>query len=291
MIKGIFAPIPTPFINGEIAWDKLRENIAKWSKTNITGMVVLGSNGEVAFLDHQEKVKMVCFVREYLPKDKMVIAGTGCETTREAIKLSQECAAAGADVSLVLNPYYYKDSYTEPVLKQYFHDVAEASPVPVMLYNMPKNSGVNLSAKFVIELSRHPNIVGVKDSSGNLVQIADICAGTPDNFSVFAGSSSFLLPALSVGAVGGTLALANIMPNECVEVVTLFQQGNLAAAKALQHRLLEPNNAVTVKWGISGLKAALDYLGYFGGEPRQPLLPLTSAEATQLHQVLQRAGI
>lgn len=291
MIKGIFAPIPTPFINGEIAWDKLRENIAKWAKTNITGMVVLGSNGEFAFLDHQEKVEMVRFVREHLPKDKMVIAGTGCETTREAIKLSQECAAAGSDVSLVLNPYYYKDSYTEAVLKQYFYDVADASPVPVMLYNMPKNSGVNFSSKFVIELSKHPNIAGLKDSSGNLVQIADICAGTPDDFSVFAGSSSFLLPALSVGAVGGTLALANIMPNECVEVLTLFQEGKLAEAKTLQHRLLEPNNAVTVKWGISGLKVALDYLGYFGGEPRKPLLPLTPAEVTQLHQVLQRAGL
>ncbi|MDP3488343.1 MAG: dihydrodipicolinate synthase family protein [Bacillota bacterium] len=291
MIKGIFAPIPTPFVNGEIAWDKLSENIAKWSKTNLTGMVVLGSNGEFAFLDHQEKVEMVRFVREHLPKDKMVIAGTGCETTRETITLTQECAAAGADVALVLNPYYYKDSYTEPVLKQYFHDIAEASPVPVMLYNMPKNTGVNLSAKLVIELSKHSNITGVKDSSGNLVQIADICAGTSADFSVFAGSSSFLLPALSVGAVGGTLALANIMPNECVEVVTLFQQGKLAEAKVLQHRLLEPNNAVTAKWGISGLKVALDYLGYFGGEPRKPLLPLTPADITQLHQVLQRAGL
>ena len=221
----------------------------------------------------------------------MVIAGTGCETTRETITLTKECAAAGADVALVLNPYYYKDSYTESVLKQYFQDVAEASPVPVMLYNMPKNTGVNLSAKLVIEMSKHSNVTGVKDSSGNLVQIADICAGTSPDFSVFAGSSSFLLPALSVGAVGGTLALANIMPNECVEVVTLFQQGKLAEAKALQHRLLEPNNAVTVKWGISGLKAALDYLGYFGGEPRKPLLPLTPADITQVHAVLQRAGL
>lgn len=291
MIKGIFAPIPTPFINEEIAWDKLRLNIAKWSKTNITGMVVLGSNGEFAFLDHQEKVEMVRFVREHLPKDKMVIAGTGCETTRETIMLTKACAAAGAEVALVINPYYYKDSYSEPVLKQHFIDVADASPVPVMLYNMPKNSGVNLSSKFVLELAQHPNIVGVKDSSGNLVQIADICAGKPEDFSVFAGSSSFLLPALSVGAVGGTLALANIMPNECVEVVTLFQQGKLAEAKALQHRLLEPNNAVTVKWGISGLKVALDYLGYFGGEPRKPLLPLTPAEVIKLHEVLQRAGL
>lgn len=291
MIRGIFAPIPTPFINGEIAWDHLRENIAKWNKTNIAGMVVLGSNGEFAFLDHQEKVEMVRFVREHLLKDKMVIAGTGCETTREAVKLTQECAAAGAEVGLVLNPYYYKDSYSEPVLKQYFIDIADASPVPIMLYNMPKNSGVNLSAKLVIELAKHPNITGVKDSSGNLVQIADICAGTSADFSVFAGSASFLLPALSVGAVGGTLALANIMPNECVEVMTLFEQGKLEQAKAMQQRLLEPNSAVTARWGISGLKAALDYLGYFGGEPRRPLLPLPTEEVAKLHEVLKRAGL
>jgi len=291
MIKGIFAPLPTPFINDEIAWDKLRGNIDKWSKTNLAGLVVLGSNGEFAFLSHSEKVEMVRFVREHLPKDKKVIAGTGCETTREAIQLTKECAEAGADVALVLNPYYYKDSYTEPVLKQYFFDVADASPIPVMLYNMPKNSGVNFSSKFVLELSKHPNIVGVKDSSGNLVQIADICAHTPEDFSVFAGSASFLLPALSVGAVGGTLALANIMPNECAEVLTLFEQGKLAEAKALQHRLLEPNNAVTVKWGISGLKVAMDYLGYFGGDPRKPLLPVPAADVPKIHDILKRAGL
>lgn len=291
MFIGIYAPIPTPFINGEIAWDKLKENVEKWGRTSLSGLVVLGSNGEFALLSEQEKIDMVRFVRECLPKEKKVIAGTGCETTRDAIRLTRECAAVGADCALLLNPYYYKDAYTEPVLKQYFLDVADASPIPVMVYNMPKNTGVNLSAKLVIELSKHPNIVGVKDSSGNIVQIADICANTSSDFSVFAGSGSFLLASLAVGAVGGTLAVANIMPNDCTRLVALFHAGRLDEARALQHKLLEPNNAVTAKWGIPGLKAALEYLGYFGGEPRRPLLPLDAAEREKLLMVLQRAGL
>lgn len=291
MFTGIYAPIPTPFINGEIAWDKLRENVEKWGKTSLAGLVVLGSNGEFALLNEKEKVEMVRFVREHLPKEKKVIAGTGCETTRDAIHLTRECAAAGADCALLLNPYYYKDAYTEPVLKQYFLDVADASSIPVMVYNMPKNTGVNLSARLVIELSQHPNIVGLKDSSGNIVQIAEICAATGPDFSVFAGSGSFLLASLAVGAVGGTLAVANIMPEDCTKLISLYNAGKLAEARALQHKLLEPNNAVTAKWGIPGLKAALEHIGYYGGEPRRPLLPLDSTERAKLLAVLKRAGL
>ena len=222
---------------------------------------------------------------------KKLIAGTGCETTAEAIALTRDCAKAGADVALVINPYYYKDSYSEPVLKQYFTDVADASPIPVMLYNMPKNTGVNLSSKLVIELSQHANITGIKDSSGNLVQIAEICAGTSKDFSVFAGSASFLLAALAVGAVGGTLAVANIMPEDCVGVLENFAAGRLAEAQALQYKLLAPNAAVTARWAIPGLKASLDYLGYFGGDPRKPQLPLSPGENDKLLQILKAAGL
>lgn len=291
IIKGIFAPIPTPFVDDQIAWDKLKDNLAKWGKSSLAGLVVLGSNGEFALLSYEEKVAMVRFVRENLPKDKLVIAGTGCETTAETIRLTKDCAAAGADAALVINPSFYKGSYTDAVLKVHYTAVADASPVPLMVYNMPRNTGMNLSSQLVIELSKHPNIVGVKDSSGNIVQIAEICAGTADDFAVFAGSGSFLLATLAVGGVGGTLAVANIMPEESVKLVDLFYGGNMEEAQAMQRLLLAPNAAVTAKFGISGLKSALDYLGYYGGNVRPPLLPLTQPEVEKLHEILRQAGL
>ncbi len=291
IIKGIFAPIPTPFVDDQIAWDKLKDNLAKWGKSSLAGLVVLGSNGEFALLSYEEKVAMVRFVREHLPKDKLVIAGTGCETTAETIRLTKDCATAGADAALVINPSFYKGSYTDAVLKVHYTAVADASPIPLMVYNMPRNTGMNLSTQLVIELSKHPNIVGVKDSSGNIVQIAEVCAGTADDFSVFAGSGSFLLATLAVGGVGGTLAVANIMPELSVEVVNLFDGGKIDEARQAQQKLLAPNAAVTSKFGISGLKSALDYLGYFGGNVRPPLLPLSQPEVDKLHAILREAGL
>lgn len=291
IIKGIFAPIPTPFIDDQIAWDKLKDNLAKWGKSPLAGLVVLGSNGEFALLSYEEKVAMVRFVRENLPQDKLVIAGTGCETTAETIRLTRDCADAGADAALVINPSFYKGSYTDAVLKVHFTAVADASPIPLMVYNMPRNTGMNLSAQLVIELSRHPNIVGVKDSSGNIVQIAEICAGTPEDFAVFSGSGSFLLATLAVGGVGGTLAVANIMPVQSCAVVDLFASGKIEEARAMQQLLLAPNAAVTSRFGISGLKAALDYLGYFGGNVRPPLLPLNEADIAKVEAVLKEAGL
>jgi len=291
VLKGIFAPIPTPWVGGSIAYDQLRENVAKWGQTPLRGLVVLGSNGEFPLLSPEEKVKLVEKVREWLPREKLVIAGTGCEGTDEAITLCRLYAKAGADHALVLNPHFYKESYSGKVLQHFFIRIAEGSPLPIVLYNMPKNTGVNLAPDLVLELSQHENICGLKDSSGNIVQVAEICRSTGESFVVLAGSASFLLPALAVGAVGGTLALANIMPKECVDVLALFQAGRVDEARALQWRLLEPNHAVTARFGIAGLKAALDYLGYFGGNPREPLLPLEREDREKLVAVLQRAGL
>lgn len=291
MLRGIFAPIPTPFVGGSIAYDKLKDNVTKWGQTSLSGLVVLGSNGEFPLLSLDEKVRLVEKVREWLPREKLVIAGTGCEATSEAVSLSRLYAKAGADYALVLNPQFYKESYSGKVLRHYFQSVAELSPLPIVLYNMPKNTGLNLAPDLVLELSQHKSICGLKDSSGNLVQIAEICRSAGPSFAVLAGSASFLLPALSVGAVGGTLALANIMPEECVAVLELFHAGRVAEARALQWRLLEPNHAVTSLFGIAGLKAALDYLGYFGGDPKEPLLPLEVGEREKLVAVLKSAGL
>ncbi len=291
-IAGIFAPIPTPFDAGEeIAYGKLRENLAWWAGTRLSGVVVLGSNGEFVFLTPDEKTKLVAEVRASLPADKMVIAGTGCETTRETISLSRKAAELGVDACLVLTPHYYKGDMKPAALKRFFWDVADACPVPVMLYNMPRNTGLNMETNLVLELARHPNIKGIKDSGGNIVQISEIAAGAPEGFSVFAGSGSFLLTTLLMGGVGGTLAVANIMPNECAEVVSLHGAGRLAEARALQQRLLAPNKAVTSGYGIPGLKAALDMMGKYGGPLRRPLLPLGATEKADLAAVLRTAGV
>lgn len=289
-ITGIFAPIPTPFINEEIAYDKLKENLAWWGSTDLAGVVVMGSNGEFVYLSEREKEELIGFVRENFNAKKKVIAGTGCESTRETIRLTKRAAELGADAALIVTPHYYKGSMTNEALKKYYFDVADASPIPVLLYNMPNNTGLNMPARLVIELSSHPNIAGIKDSSGNIVQISEIIAGVRPDFAVFAGSASFLLTSLMMGAVGGTLATANILPNQCVAVQRLFEAGRLEEARQLQLRLLPINAAVTSRWGVAGLKAAMDLLGHFGGEPRRPTLPLKDQEREELKRLLAEFG-
>lgn len=289
-LHGIYAPIPTPFEGGKIAYDKLEKNLEFWLDTDLEGIVVLGSNGEFVLLSHEEKIELVKFVCDKCKGKKSVIAGTGAETTEETIRLSQEAAEAGADAVLVLTPNYYKGSMTDPVLKRFFTDVADASSAPVILYNMPRNTGINISSKLVTELSKHPNIIGMKDSGGNIVQIQECVANTSEEFGIFAGSASFLFPSLTVGATGGTLALANIFPNECAKVQELFDAGHVAEALALQNQLVDSNNAVTAKYGISGLKAAMDMMGLFGGEPRLPLLPINENEKADLKAILTKSG-
>lgn len=289
-LHGIYAPIPTPFEGGKIAYDKLEKNLEFWLSTNLEGIVVLGSNGEFVLLSQEEKVELIKFVCDKCKGKKTVIAGTGAESTEETIYLSRAAAEAGADAVLVVTPNYYKGSMTDPVLKRFYTDVADASPAPVILYNMPKNTGINISSKLVAELSKHPNIMGMKDSSGNIVQIQDCVASTRENFHVFAGSASFLYTSLAVGATGGTLALANLFPNECAKVQELYDAGQVTEALALQNQLVDSNNAVTVKYGIAGLKAAMDMMGLFGGEPRLPLLPISEDEKADLKAILTQSG-
>jgi len=291
-LTGIFAPIPTPFDSQEnIAYAELQRNLQWWAATRLTGLVVLGSNGEFVYLDPAEKERLVAFVREHFPPDRPVIAGTGAEATRECIRLTRRAADFGADAALVLSPSYYKGQMTPAALERFFLDVAEVSPIPVMLYNMPRNTGLNLPADLVIRLAAHPNIVGIKDSGGNIVQISEIIAGTPDGFAVFAGSGSFLLATTLMGGVGGTLAVANVMPDACAGILDLARQGRLDEARELQIRILPVNAAVTSRWGVAGLKAALDLIGRYGGPPRRPLEPLGEEARAELRHILEKAGV
>ncbi len=289
---GVFAPIPTPFEGIGISFSRLAENIARWNQTRLAGLVVLGSNGEFVLLDEDEKVALVARVRELTAPTKKVVAGTGCESTRATVRLTKACARAGADAVLVVTPHYYKGSMTDAALERFYLDVAEASPVPVLLYNMPRSTGLNLAPALVARLAKaHPNIVGVKDSAGDIAQIAETVRLAPPGFSVFAGSASFLLATLALGGVGGTLALANIAPNECCAIYEHWQAGQLEQARELQLRLLPVNQAVTARWGVPGLKSAMDRLGYYGGPPRPPLLPLDEDERIELRDILIAAGL
>ena len=275
-IEGIFAPIATIFdASGDLDIVRFGENVKKFNETGLSGLVVLGSNGEFALLTHGEKIRLLEAARENISKDKLLIAGTGCESLRETIELTKECAGIGVDGVLVVTPSYYKSDMTNKALELYFKSVADESPVPLLLYNMPRNTGINMGPDLVASLAEHPNIVGIKDSSGNISQIAEIIAKCPSDFAVFAGSGSFLLPTLALGGVGGTLAVANVIPDYCVAIYKLYKCGQMEKARKLQLGLLELNAAVTTLYGIGGMKAAMEMVGFHGGLPRLPILPAT----------------
>jgi 4-hydroxy-2-oxoglutarate aldolase len=291
-LAGIYAPIPTPFdANDEVAHDKLAENIAKWNRTCLAGFVVLGTNGEFPFLSDREKVEVLRMARQAIPKDKQFIAGTGCESTRHTLCFTEQAAAIGADAAMVITPSYYKSRMDAGAMRRHFLQLADRSPLPVILYNMPGNTGVDLSAETVLELAQHPNIVGIKDSSGNIVKLGEILRAAPPHFQVLAGSASFLYAALVLGAVGGVAALANIAPEACCRLYEYTLQGQHQEARQLQWKLIPPNAAVTIRFGVPGLKQAMDWLGYYGGPPRPPLVPLDEAQQAALKAILIAAGI
>lgn len=291
MLTGIFPPITTPVINDKIAFDRLTQNIKRYNQTELNGYVVFGSNGESPFLSFDEKVNLVGAVRENSSQEKIVIAGTGLESIRETIKLSNSCAANGADYALVLTPSFYKNSMDHQAFMDYYVSVADSVEIPLIIYNVPKFTGIEISVKTVSELSKHSNIIGIKSSSENLTYLAEIIKNTDDDFAVFAGTASILYPALTLGANGGILALANIAPNECLEIYSLYKNGEYTKALQFHLRLIEVNKAVTVTYGVAGLKASMDLLGYFGGDPMKPLQPLTELQIKDLRNILINSNI
>jgi 4-hydroxy-2-oxoglutarate aldolase len=288
MFQGIYTPIVTPFHkNEEIDYDKLKHNLEKLGKSKLSGIVVLGSNGEFAYLNYEEKLQLVKFVIQNFTKEKKIIVGTYNESTRETIKFSKEVAKLGVDAILVLPSNYYKSAMKEDILYRYFTDIADESPIPMMLYNMPGNTGLNLTSSLVARLAKHPNIVGIKDTAGNIVQLSETVRDTDDNFSVFAGNAGYLLPGLAVGIKGATLALGNILPDECCKVLELFKEGKMEDALKLQQSLIEINFLVTGKYGISGLKYAMDLMGYEGGDVRRPLQPLSEEGKEKIKNTIE----
>jgi len=270
-LTGVMPPITTPFQDGKLASDKLKKNFQKWNKTGLSGYLVLGSNGEAVYLNEKEKIKVVEISRESIPTSKIMLVGTGMESTQETILFTNQVAKMGADCALVVTPSYFKGSMKPHILHDHFIAVADSSRIGIFIYNVPQFTGINLDPEVVAKLSEHPNIIGIKDSSGNIGQLSEIIHLSKKGFAVFVGSAPVFFPALCVGAAGGILAVANVVPQECVRIQNLFNKAKMDEARLLQGRLTPLAKAVTTKYGIGGLKLAMDLTGYFGGDPRLPL--------------------
>jgi 4-hydroxy-2-oxoglutarate aldolase len=290
-LKGVFPPITTPFIDGRVAHDKLAFNIEKWANTGLKGFVVLGSNGEYVYLSEKEKRAVVETVVKAAPDDKLIIAGTGCESTQETIKLTNDCAEYGAHAALVITPHYYGGKTSDAALISHFTAIADNAAIPLLLYNVPKFTHVSMTAKVVTRLAEHPNIIGLKESSGNVNLLGQYINNVDADFQVLVGTAGVLFGGLTIGCAGGILALANVAPQKCVEIFDLVNAGKFEEAKKLQLKMIPPNNAVTAIYGVPGLKAAMDMLGYFGGEPRSPLLPASEKEKQEIREILEQAEL
>jgi len=287
-LNGVMPPITTPFQNGELALDKLKNNFQKWNKTGLSGYLVLGSNGESVYLNEKEKMKVIEVSRASIPRSKIMMVGTGMESTQETIRLTNQAAKIGGDCALVVTPSYFKGSMKPQILYDHFLAIADSSKIGILVYNVPQFTGINLEPEWVAKLSEHRNIVGMKDSSGNIGQLSEIIHLSKRGFAVFVGSAPVFFPALCMGAVGGILAVANVVPEEYVRVQALFDKGKMNEAKALQNRLTPLAKAVTTRYGIGGLKIAMDLAGYFGGNPRSPLKRPGKATEEELKQLLLR---
>ena len=290
-LHGIFPPIATPFINGKVAYDELAANVAKWNRTGLKGFVVLGSNGEYVYLSDEEKRTVVDTAVQSAAKDMPIIAGTGCESTTETLRLTEDCARLGAHAALVVTPHYYAGRMGEAALMRHFSELADHSPIPILLYNVPKFTHINMSADFVARLAEHKNIVGLKDSSGNVIQLQEILNAVAEDFNVMVGTAGVLFSGLTIGCVGGICALANVAPEACVKIFDLVKAGDLDAARELQLKMIPVNQAVTAIYGVPGLKTAMDMCDYFGGDPRPPLLPSSDQERSKIEAILKKAGL
>jgi 4-hydroxy-2-oxoglutarate aldolase len=221
----------------------------------------------------------------------LIIAGTGCESTSETLRLTEDCARLGAHAALVVTPHYYAGLIGEAALMKHFSELADHASIPILLYNVPKFTHINMAADFIARISERPNIVGLKDSSGNVIQLQQILNRVNGDFNVLVGTAGVLFSGLTIGCAGGVCALANVAPQACVKIFDQIKAGELDAARELQLKMIPVNQAVTAIYGVPGLKAAMDMLGYFGGDPRLPLLPSTEQERSEIRAILKKADL
>jgi|SRR5579871_1088368 len=284
-LQGIFPAVATPFDHNSDLYDvKIRHNVERWNKTSLTGYLVCGSTGENVYLNSEEKYRMWTRVAEYAAPGKLLIAGTGAESVRETVVLTNKTEELGYHAALVLTPHYYRSLMDRPETQMLFYrTVADRAKIPIMLYNFPGVTGLDLTTETVAELSHHPNIIGMKDSSGNVPKMIQMIAAVKPGFQMLTGSASTVAASLSAGAAGAILALANAAPYAAISIWEAHRTRETAAAEDLQNRIL-PASTLVNKYGIPALKHAMDLNGYYGGPPRLPLTVVRPEAAREIEQ-------
>ncbi|HET7039189.1 MAG TPA: dihydrodipicolinate synthase family protein [Gemmatimonadales bacterium] len=292
VMRGLLVPVSTPFdpVTGEVAPVPLRAHARALLAAGAHGLVAAGSTGEGALLTEDEYRQVVEWLREVVPEDRLFVAGAGRESTRATVAAARVAAELGADAVLVRPPAYFGSSLGAPAMVDHFRRVAEGSPVPVLLYNIPKYTHVALTDQMLAALAAHPNIVGAKDSSGDLRNFAAYRAAAPA-WTMLVGSGSVFYAALELGAAGGILAVANFATALALEVWRAFGDGDRARAGAAQERLTPVNKATVVERGVPGVKAAMDLVGRPGGPVRPPLADLGAGERERVAAVLRESGV
>jgi 4-hydroxy-2-oxoglutarate aldolase len=273
-LRGIFAPVTTPFRDDSVDLDAFGRNLKHYASTPLAGVVVLGSNGEAPLVEDDESDRLIDAARAASPEGKWLIAGTGRESTRATVEATRRAARAGVDAVMVRTPSFYKGRMTGDALAAFYRTVADASTVPIILYNVTVFTGINMSPDVAARLSSHPNIIGVKDSGGDVTVISELVAGCREGFGVLAGSTSALYASLCVGATGAVVGPAAVAPDVCAAVQAAVDAGRHDEARGLQARLMPIARLVGPIYSVPGLKAAVDAIGLAGGPPRPPLLPV-----------------
>jgi 4-hydroxy-2-oxoglutarate aldolase len=273
-LSGVYPALTTPFAaDGSVSVADIKHNIGRYNSTGLAGYVAMGSTGESVLLSHTEWETVLIAVKEAAAPGMRLIAGTGAESTAETIEKTKRAAQLGYEVALVKTPHYYKPVYKPEVLIAHYQRVADASPIPVLLYSVPVFTGITLEAPEIATLAQHPNIIGIKDSSGHVLRVVETIARVPADFQILVGAPPTLLPSIVVGARGGILALASTLPEMCVALFNASRRGEMDKARALQQSLLTASAAIVSEAGIAGIKFAMDQRGYRGGIPRLPIPP------------------
>jgi 4-hydroxy-2-oxoglutarate aldolase len=290
-LSGVFPALTTPFsADGSVSVEDIKHNITKYNSTGLAGFVAIGSTGESVLLSRKEVDTILVAVKESAAPGMRLIAGTGAESTAETIDRTKRAAELGYHIALVKTPYYYKPMYKPEAFIAHYRRVADASPIPVLLYSVPQFTGVALEAAEVGVLAQHPNIIGIKESSGNVQRAAEMLAAAPSSFQLLVGSASMMFPSMVLGAVGSILALASALPELCVALFEAARKGDLQAARALQATILPASKLIVSQNGIPGVKYAMDQAGYRGGIPRQPLLPLHEEQRLAIRELMAKVG-
>lgn len=290
--NGIFPPVTTPFDErGDVDYAALSSNISRYNEDGLAGYVALGSNGEVVHLSAEERTRVIETIKRGATSEHTIIAGVNEVSTRAAVDAARAAADSGADVVLVVTPYYYKGSMTQEAFARHFNDVADRSPLPVLIYNVPANTGVVIESATIAKLAGHENIVGVKDSAGNMGAISETIRRSPASFQVMVGNGGILFPSLMMGATGAVLAIACAAPRACVELHEAVKTGDHQRGRELQNRIAPLSHIVTAGLGVPGLKAAMEMLGLAGGPPRAPLAPVSNSERERIKAVIRETGL